>query len=130
MSPVVIVLGRFKTGLVQFIDMLINWMPEDEELLVTRILIQDQIPIEEVMQKFIKFVKPHETAIKNRNEIFFMEDPKLFSSVKKQDKILSFKKLWLNQEFSKSDREKTWMWMDFFVKCINLYIEHSPQIQS
>lgn len=120
----IVVLQRFKTGLVQFIDDLIRWMPGDDELLATRILIQDQLPIEEVMKKFIEHVKPFVPQIKEKDEDFFLKDPKIFGTVKDQSRVLSLKKLWTNPKFTRDDKEKTWAWMGFFVKCIELYEEH------
>jgi len=115
------ILQRFKGGLVNFIDELIQWLPEDEDLIGTRILINDQIPIEEIMKKFIEHIKPYRESIEKREEKFFLNDPQIFSKVKKQNSVLSLRKLWENPEFSKDDKNKAWMWMDFFIKCIDLY---------
>ncbi len=120
----IVILQKFKTGLVEFIDELMNWMPTDEELLATRILINDQMPIIFLMEKFIEHLLPLENQIANREEEFFLNDPQVFGNVKDQNKILSLKTLWTNPEFTKSDKEKAWKWMDFFVKCIKLYLQH------
>lgn len=118
------VLQRFKKGLVQFLDELINWMPEDSELVMTRILIQDTLPIEEVMKKFVLHVKPHQDKIEKKDEQFFLNDPEVFGTVKDRNRVLSLKKLWINPSFASTDKEKAWKWMSFFLKCINLYLEH------
>lgn len=118
------ILSRFKTGLVQFLDELIKWMPDDEELITTRILVQDQLPIEKLMIAFIENIKPHEELIGKRKDSFFLNDPDVFSRVKNQSRVLSLKKLWQNPNFTKDDKDKAWNWMDFFIRCINLYIEH------
>lgn len=118
------ILSRFKTGLVQFLDELIKWMPDDEELITTRILVQDQLPIEKLMVAFIENIKPHEELIGKRKDSFFLNDPDVFSRVKNQSRVLSLKKLWQNPNFTKDDKDKAWNWMDFFIRCINLYIEH------
>jgi len=118
------ILSRFKTGLVQFLDELIKWMPDDEELITTRILVQDQLPIDKLMMAFIENIKPHEELIAKRKDSFFLNDPDVFSRVKNQSRVLSLKKLWQNPNFTKDDKDKAWNWMDFFVRCINLYIEH------
>lgn len=124
-SPSIIVLTRFKTGLVSFLDELINWMPDDEELLTTRILINDQLPIEEIMKKFIDHILPLESKISERDEQFFLDDPKVFGNVKDKSRVMSLKRLWTHPEFGKEDKDKAWKWMDFFIKCIKLYQHHS-----
>ena len=123
-SVEITILTRFKTGLVQFLDELVQWLPDDEELIATRILIQDQIPIEDVMLKFIRLIKPYSQKIANREDEFFLTDPKIFGQVEDQSRVLSLKRLWKHPEFTKDDREKAWKWMDFFIKCINLYEQH------
>lgn len=120
----IIILSRFKTGLVQFIDELVKWMPNDEDLVATRILVQDQIPIEILMKKFHELVYPHAEQIAARDENFFLNDPNVFSKAKDQEKVMSFRKLWLNPNFTFDDKDKAWKWMDFFIKCIKLYLEH------
>jgi hypothetical protein len=123
-SVEIVVLQRFKTGLVEFLDELINWMPTDEELIATRILVNDQMPITVLMDKFVQHILPLESQIANREEKFFLNDPKVFGQVKDQDRILSLKTLWTNPEFTSADKEKAWKWMDFFVKCTRLYRQH------
>jgi len=123
-SVEIVVLQRFKTGLVQFLDELINWMPDDEELLTTRILVQDQLPIEELMLKFVQFILPLSQQISDRNEQFFLNDPKVFGNAGNSQRIMSLKKLWTHPEFGREDKDKAWKWMDFFIKCINLYLQH------
>jgi hypothetical protein len=99
-------------------------MPEDSELITTRIFIQDTIPIEEIMKKFVLYVKPHQDKIEKKDEQFFLNDPEVFGTVKDRNKVLSLKKLWINPSFTSTDKEKVWKWMSFFLKCINLYLEH------
>jgi hypothetical protein len=123
-SVEIVVLQRFKTGLVQFLDELINWMPDDEELITTRILVQDQLPIEELMIKFVQFILPLSQQISERNEQFFLNDPKVFGSTGNNQRVMSLKKLWTHSEFGREDKDKAWKWMDFFIKCINLYQQH------
>lgn len=123
-STEIVILQRFKLGLVEFLDELINWMPNDEELVATRILVNDQMPIVVLMEKFIQHLLPLESQIVNKEEKFFLNDPQVFGSVKDQDRVLSLKKLWLNKEFTYADKEKAWKWMEFFVKCTKLYKQH------
>jgi len=125
-STEITILQRFKAGLVQFLDELIKWMPDDDELVTTRILVNDTLPAEEMMKKFIEHVKPYEAKIKARDEDFFANDPNVFGKAKGKDKakVLSLKQLWLNPNFTSADKDKAWKWMDFFMKCINLYLEH------
>lgn len=123
-SVEIVVLQRFKVGIVQFLDELINWMPDDEELIATRILVNDQIPIEELMLKFIQHIYPLEKQIAERDDNFFLNDPKVFGRVKDQQRVMSLKKLWTHSEFTKEDKDKAWKWMDFFIKCIKLYKQY------
>ncbi len=116
-----ILLTRFKTLLINFIDELLNWMPNDEELLTTRILVDTQIPMTVLIEKFAEHLLPFKEKIAKRDERFFLDDPQVFGSVKDQNRILSLKSLWLNPEFTQNDKNNTWRWMDLFVQCVVKY---------
>lgn len=116
-----IILQRFKSGLTQFIDELINWMPNDEELIATRILVHDQLPIAELLNMFERYLLPFESQILSRDEKFFLNDPEVFGRVRDQTRILSLKNLWLNPDFTSENKNNAWKWMDFFLKCVKLY---------
>ncbi len=128
MSREILILQKFKSGLIQFLDEIIQWMPNDEELVSTRILVNDSIPTQEIMGKFIKHLAPFETKIAERDSDFFMKDPNVFKKVdeKENERILNLKKLWENPKFTNDDKEKTWKWLDFFIKCIKLYKSEQP----
>lgn len=120
----IVILERFKKGLVSFLDELINWMPSDEELIATRIMVNDQLPIIVLMEKFVEYLDIYREKIQDRDEAFFLNDPKIFGNVKDKNRILSLKKLWTNPEFTNADKDKAWKWMDFFIKCTDLYKIH------
>ena len=47
------ILIQFKNSLVSFLDELIELFPQEPELIILRIFTKDQIPIEDIMNKFI-----------------------------------------------------------------------------
>ena len=46
------VLSEFKNGLISFFDELIDQFPKEGDLIMIRIFLKDQIPIEQVMNTF------------------------------------------------------------------------------
>ena len=112
------VLSEFKNGLISFFDELIDQFPKEGDLVMIRIFLKDQIPIEEVMNTFNNSINKDNSKlkkmIKERNELFFLENNVFDESVSK-NKILHFKKLWRSGSLDRDDKEVVWKWLDSFV---------------
>ena len=75
------VLIEFKNNLINFFDEVISQFPEEGDLIIIRIFLNDQIPIKEVMDEFIlknvenilerkfKYYKPNEFLNKTRFQL-------------------------------------------------------------
>lgn len=111
------VLTEFKTGLISFFDELIDQFPQEGDLVMIRIFLKDQIPIEDVMNIFSNAINKEngklKKMIKDRNEIFFLEN-NIFDSISKT-KVVHFKKLWRSGSLDEEDKKVVWRWVDSFV---------------
>ncbi len=111
------ILIQFKNSLVSFIDELIEAFPREPDLIILRIFLKDQIPIEDVMNKFIYAINKNEQElkkyIKDRNELFFLESD-VFESISKS-KAINFKKLWRSGNLDDDEKLAVWKWIDSFV---------------
>ncbi len=111
------ILIQFKNSLVSFIDELIDAFPREPDLIILRIFLKDQVPIEDVMTKFIYAINKNEQElkkyIKDRNELFFLESD-VFESISKS-KALNFKKLWRSGNLDDDEKLAVWKWIDSFV---------------
>ena len=67
-------LKQFKEQLITFMDELIEKFPNESEFIILRILIKDQMKIENIMGKFLKEIYPKKNDIKNRKDSFFIEN--------------------------------------------------------
>lgn len=117
------ILIQFKNSLISFVDELIEQFPQEPDLIILRIFLKDQIPIEDVMTKFIYNINKNDQELKKyiveRNEIFFLESD-VFDSIAKS-KSINFKKLWRSGNLDKEEKETVWKWIDSFVKLSDLY---------
>lgn len=117
------ILIQFKNSLVSFLDELIELFPQEPELIILRIFTKDQIPIEDIMNKFIYAInkndKEYKKYISDRNEIFFLESD-VFETISKI-KSLNFKKLWRSENLDNDDKETVWRWIDSFVVLSDRY---------
>ena len=59
-------LVQFKGQLIYFIDELIEQFPEESDFIIMRILIKDQMNIEDIIEKFIADILPNKQDIKDR----------------------------------------------------------------
>jgi hypothetical protein len=119
----IIILDQFKKQLISFFDELISQFPEAPELVILRILFKDQIPIEEVMKKFVYKLVVVRELIKNRDETFFLENNTFFSFTSKEN-VNSLKKLWRSNKMDAEDKLTVWKWMDSFVYLADKYAKN------
>ena len=110
------ILTDFKTALVNFFDELIEQFPEEGDLVMLRIFLNDQVPIADVMGVFIAKLLPLKEIVTKRDENFFM-GPGAASLFEKLDKskVNYFKILWRSDRLDADDRAQIWKWYDYFM---------------
>ena len=125
MSSIIEILSEFKNSLVSFFDELIDQFPEEGDLIMVRIFLKDQMPIETVMTVFInnlyKDDQKLKKMVKERNESFFLEN-NVFDTLG-IDKILHFKKLWRSGRLDVDDKKVVWKWIDSFIFLGDKYLK-------
>ena len=119
------IMQEFRNQLVNFLDELIEQFPRETDFVIIRIFIKDQIPMSDVLGRFIRDLLPLKQQVKNRNESFFIENTILYSGGNlSKDKINHFKKLWVSDQLDNNDREIIWTWMDVFIKIADSYYQN------
>jgi hypothetical protein len=117
------VLNQFKNSLISFIDELIKMFPGESDFVIGRIFINDQIPIESVLESFATKIYDNNNIlkdmIKNRNENFFLEN-NVFSYFG-DEKVNKFKTIWTSDALEASDKITMWKWVDIFVVLCDKY---------
>lgn len=104
---------EFRTQLLNFLDELINQFPEESDLIIIRIFMKDQIPVYDVLGRFIRDLLPLKKEVDHRNEAFFMENSLFYSQHGiATAKVNHFKDLWVSNKLDDNDREMIWKWMD------------------
>ena len=114
------ILMDFKASLVNFFDELIEQFPEEGDLVVIRIFLNDQIPIADVMSTFISKIVPLSDMVKKRDDNFFIQNNVLFEKLDKS-KVNHFKKLWRSDRLDLEDRQVIWKWYDLFLSLAEKY---------
>lgn len=115
------VLIQFKKQLISFFDELIGQFPSEPNFVVLRILFNDQLPIKDVMQKFVLKLMSTREMIKNRDENFFLEQNNSFLSFLDKDTANSFKRLWRSDDLDNDDKNVIWAWIDSLVCLADKY---------
>lgn len=113
------IMNAFKENMTDFFDELIQQYPQEQDLLIMRFFLSEQIPMETLMSQFIRFVLPLRDAVTNRDESFFLERDNIFGSSPK-DKVIQFKNLYLGM--GKEDRLVLFVWFDSFVAIADQYV--------
>lgn len=124
------ILSEFKTTMANFFDELISQFPEEGDLVIIRIFLNDQVPTQDIMEGFILQINHNDNElrkmVKNRNEKFFLEHNVFEAESDETDvldkqKVNRFKKLWRSGRLDEDDKEMVWKWIDSFVYLSDKY---------
>lgn len=115
------ILKLFKTNLIKFIDALIEQLPDESDLIVLRIFLQEQIPIEDVMITFSRRLIPCKDMILNKEEKFFLEHNDVFTGVS-SDTVNYCKNIWTSKKITVEDKEQIWKWFRLFVNLSEKFV--------
>ncbi len=121
-------LNEFRIQIVKFLDELIDQFPEScAEFVIIRIFVKDQIPLADVLGRFISEVLPFKKVIKKRDSDFFLESRVIYDAVGGSqagaDNVNQLKILWESERLDDEDRETIWKWMDLFVLLAERYFK-------
>ena len=116
------ILSIFKDQFITFLDELIAQFPKEPDLVIVRIFMKDQVPIEDVMCHVIKEILPFETKIDAKDEGFFLENKRLFNEISSES-VIHFKRLWTSTSLDNDDRDAIWDWFKSFCILAKRYQE-------
>lgn len=116
------ILQDFKDNLIIFLDELIVQFEDEPDLIIARIFLKDQIPVEDVISNFIIKLLPMKDKVKERDEDFFLSQDIFFGfGHAEETKVNRFKRLWQSNILDKDDRETMWKWFDTFFRLAEKY---------
>lgn len=120
------ILKEFQTQVIAFFDELIAQFPNEGDLVVMRLFISTQMPIEDTINKFIHELAKNDgekrQAVKDRNESFFLSFEAANATAEKY-KFSHFKKLWRSGQLDNEDKRVIWQWMDTFIFLADKYVK-------
>lgn len=121
-----IIASRFKTTLIDFIDELIEQFPSEPELVIIRVLLQDQMPIETILDKFSEKVLPQKPMIESRDVGFFDEDNNAFKHFHSERGGKLMARLWNSSELDDDNKQIIWQWFDTLLRLVEMYTHDHP----
>ncbi len=113
---------KLKKQLVQFLKELSSQLPKEGDIILAIIILENQIPEQELMNYFINKIFPLKDEVLNRNEKFFLENNILFESIE-SGTVNKFKSIWLSNEITNESREVIWDWFKIFIMITEKYIK-------
>ena len=118
------ILTEFKVQITTFFDELIAQFPQEGDLVVMRLFISTQMPIEDTLNKFIYEIATNNgekrQAIKDRNEGLFLKCETTSETAEKY-KLNHFKRLWRSGQLDDEDKRVIWQWIDTFIYFADKY---------
>lgn len=115
-------LDVFKQELLIFLDELMLLLPDESELMMIKIIVQDVANMEEVIKYVYTKLVPLEDHVKNRDERFFLDHCVLFDTLDNgsSDKVDYFKRIW-ESETDEDNKEMIWNWFEHFIALSKKY---------
>jgi len=107
-------LELLRKELVLFFDELMLLLPNESELVVIKLLIQQVVPMEEVMKYIHEHLVPLEQHVKRRDETFFLDRCVLFDTLSDHNKVDYFKQIWKHEK-DEDNKEMIWNWFEHFI---------------
>ena len=116
------IMFEFRNQLVAFLDELIEQFPLEGDFVIIRIFIKDQIPVADVIGRFIRDLLPLKEQVRAKDEQFFLQNSILYTGASlANDKINHFKELWQSKQLDNNDRDIIWKWMELFIAIAQKY---------
>jgi hypothetical protein len=115
---------KFRDQLVTFLDEIIDQFPTECDFVLIRMFIKDQIPVHDILGRFIRDILPLKEHVQKREETFFLNNTLLYTGGNISDeKINHFQELWQSDKLDAEDRETIWTWMECFIKISDCYFK-------
>lgn len=113
---------EFRDQLVTFLDEIIEQFPTECDFVLIRMFIKDQIPVHDILGRFIRDILPVKEYVEKKDESFFLNNTLLYTGGNiSNDKINHFQQLWQSNKLDDEDRETIWKWMACFIKIADCY---------
>jgi hypothetical protein len=123
-SNKLVLMKKFRDQLVTFLDEIIEQFPTESDFVLIRMFIKDQIPVHDILGRFIRDILPLKECVEKRDETFFLNNTLLYTGGNiSSDKINHFQKLWKSDKLDVEDRETIWNWMECFIKISDCYFQ-------
>lgn len=123
-SNKLVLMKKFRDQLVTFLDEIIEQFPTESDFVLIRMFIKDQIPVHDILGRFIRDILPLKERVEKRDETFFLNNTLLYTGGNiSSDKINHFQKLWKSDKLDVEDRETIWNWMECFIKISDCYFQ-------
>lgn len=101
----------FRNQLLRFLDELIEQFPLETDFILIRVFMRDQVPVYDVLGRFIRDLLPHRKQVEDRNVQYFLNNTILYNGIA-NNKVNHFQELWKSDKLDDDDREIIWRWMD------------------
>lgn len=114
------ILHQFKKNLTEFIDELISQLPQEAELIISRVYINDQVQIKNIMVWFVNHLVLAREQINERDELYFISNNSLFSKLNSNN-VNKFRQIWESNKLDEEEKKTIWKWIDSFVFLADKY---------
>ena len=112
-SEKIYLLNHFRDQLVNFLDEIIEQFPRECDFVLIRMFIKDQLPVGDIMGRFIRDILPLHEYVKNRDDGFFLNNSILYTGGNiNLEKVDHFKEIWSSDKLDEEDRNIIWQWME------------------
>jgi hypothetical protein len=116
-------LRLFKENLSGFLETLTEQFPKENDFKILKIIVRDQMPVEESLKIFSKTILPYSQMVLSKDDTFFLEKcgSILGGFDVNSNKVDHFKRIWTSGQLDDEDKENLWMWFKLFLNIAEQY---------
>ena len=121
MADKISLLTKLKNAMVRFVSSIIAQRPDDQEFIFIKTFIENHMPIEEIMGRFVAEILIDRKNIERRYDGFFKRHDGMNKKGYGDDWEISnglyrkIKSIYLSPDITDEQREACWIWFDLFV---------------
>jgi hypothetical protein len=119
------ILKHFKDNLILFVNALVTKFPEEGDIWLLSVVVNEANDVDEIIRVFGKIVLPHAEMVHNKNDNFFLEkcSTLLKGIVPDSVELNHFKKIYLSPSFTDDDKQQLWRWFKLFLVLTQKYLD-------
>ena len=123
----------FKKQVISFLDELISSYSQISTFVIIRVFVKDQIPLNDVLGRYIKICLIYKDKVEKRDEDFIINSDAIIEGLGATDWAMDTKKeltnFWLSDQLDTDSKEMIWKWLNLLMSIAQKYYDKFGMVE-